>query len=154
MYLKSEYFLSNYKTSIHVSSPPHNKSSVAVYVSKSGMHPLSWCFLATLECGINMPARLLIFKLFSQQHALILHSVFIHSNIFDQKYQKFMFFRLQYAHFWALILVSIKFSMRHVYHFHKFFKQECLFRQAHLFCTLEYAGWSNFRIASLFLHAR
>ena len=85
-----------------------------------------------------MPARLLILKLFSQQHALILHSVFIHSNIFDQKYQKFMFFRLQYAHFWALILVSIKFSMRHVYYFHKFFQQACLFRPARLFCTLEY----------------
>ena len=85
-----------------------------------------------------MPARLLISKLFSQQHTLILHSVFIHSNIFDQKYQKFMFFRLQYAHFWALILVSIKFSRRHVYHFHKFFQQACLFRPARLFCTLEY----------------
>ena len=85
-----------------------------------------------------MPARLLIFKLFSQQHALILHSVFIHSNIFDQKYQKFMFFRLQYAHFWALILVSIKFSRRHVYYFHKLFQQACLFRQARLFRTLEY----------------
>ena len=84
-----------------------------------------------------MPARLLI-KLFSQQHALILHSVFIHNNIFDQNYQKFMFFRLQYAHFWALILVSIKFSMRHVYYFHKFFQQACLFRPARLFRTLEY----------------
>ena len=85
-----------------------------------------------------MPARSLILKLFSQQHALILHSVFIHSNIFDQKYQKFMFFRLQYAHFWALILVSIKFSRRHVYYFHKLFQQACLFRQARLFRTLEY----------------
>ena len=84
-----------------------------------------------------MPASLLIIKLFSRQHALILHSVFIHSNIFDQKYQKFMFFRLQYAHFWALILVSIKFSMRHVYHFHKFFQQACLFWPARLFRTLE-----------------
>ena len=93
--------------------------------------------VATLECGINMPARLLIFKVFSQQHALILHSVFIHSNIFDQKYQKFMFFRLQYAHFWALILVSIKFSRRHVYYFHKLFQQACLFRQARLFGPLE-----------------
>ena len=88
-----------------------------------------------------MPAHSLIFKLFSQQHALILHSVFIHSNIFDQKYQKFMFFRLQYAHFWALILVSIKFSMRHVYYFHKFFQQACLFQPARLFCTLEYLIW-------------
>ena len=94
--------------------------------------------LSTLEWGINMPAHLLIFKLFSRQHALILHSVFIHSNIFDQKYQKFMFFRLQYAHFWALILVSIKFSRRHVYHFHKLFQQACLFWQACLFRTLEY----------------
>ena len=85
-----------------------------------------------------MPARLLILKLFSRQHALILHSVFIHSNIFDQNCQNFMFFRLQYAHFWALILVSIKFSMRHVYHFHKFFQQACLFRPARLFRTLEY----------------
>ena len=90
-----------------------------------------------------MPARLLIFKLFSRQHALILHSVFIHSNIFDQKYQKFMFFRLQYAHFWALILVSIKFSRKHVYHFHELFQQACLFRQARLFRTLEYC---HFRI--------
>ena len=98
----------------------------------------SYHILLTLECGINMPARLLILKLFSQQHALILHSVFIHSNIFDQKYQKFMFFRLQYAHFWALILVSIKFSRRHVYYFHKLFQQACLFRQARLFRTLEY----------------
>ena len=101
----------------------------------------------TLECGINMPARLLIFKLFSQQHALILHSVFIHSNIFDQKYQKFMFFRLQYAHFWALILVSIKFSMRHVYYFHKFFQQACLFRPARLFRTLEQGGRNAFKDA-------
>ena len=84
-----------------------------------------------------MPACLLTFKLFVKQHAFILHSVFIHSNIFDQKYQKFMFFRLQYAHFWALILVSIKFSMRHVYYFHKFFQQACLFRPARLFRTLE-----------------
>ena len=97
-----------------------------------------------------MPARLLIFKLFSRQHALILHSVFIHSNIFDQKYQKFMFFRLQYAHFWALILVSIKFSMRHIYYFHKFFQQACLFRLARLFCTLEYSKFlKNFLIFSL-----
>ena len=43
----------------------------------------NWCCLATLVCGINMLARLSIFKLFSQQHALILHSVFIHSNIFE-----------------------------------------------------------------------
>ena len=93
--------------------------------------------MRALEFGINMPARLLILKLFSRQHALILHSVFIHSNIFDQKYQKFMFFRLQYAHFWALILVSIKFSRRHVYYFHKLFQQACLFRQARLFRTLE-----------------
>ena len=92
----------------------------------------------TLECRINMSARLLIFELFSRQHALTLHSVFIHSNIFDQKYQRFMFFRLQYAHFWALILVSIKFSRRHVYYFHKLFQQACLFRQARLFRTLEY----------------
>ena len=92
----------------------------------------------TLECGISMPARLLIFKLFSRQHALISHSVCIHSNIFDQKYWKFMFFRLQYVHFWALILVSIKFSRRHVYYFHKLFQQACLFRQAHLFRTLEH----------------
>ena len=42
--------------------------------------------LITLECGINMPARLLILKLFSRQRALILHSVFIHINIFDQTY--------------------------------------------------------------------
>ena len=49
-----------------------------------------------------------------------------------------MFFRLQYAHFWALILVSIIFSMRHVYHFHKFFQQAYLFWPARLFCTLEY----------------
>ena len=91
-----------------------------------------------------MPARLLIFKLFSRQHALILHSVFIYSNIFDQKYQKFMFFRLQYAHFWALILVSIKFSRRHVYYFHKLFQQACLFWQARLFRTLEYIRQSTF----------
>ena len=90
-----------------------------------------------------MPACLLIFKLFSRRHALILHSVFIHSNIFDQKYQKFMFFRLQYAHFWALILVSIKFSRRHVYYFHKFFQQACLFRPARLFCILEYVQQTN-----------
>ena len=95
--------------------------------------------IITLEWRINMPACLLIFKLFSRQHALILHSVFIHSNIFDQKYQKFMFFRLQYVHFWALVLVSSKFSRRHVYYFHKLFQQACLFRQARLFCTLEYA---------------
>ena len=90
-----------------------------------------------------MPARLLIFKLFSRQHALILHSVFIDSNIFDQTYQKFMFFRLQYAHFWALILVSIKFSRRHVYYFQKKFQQACLFRLARLFPTLEYTGCSR-----------
>ena len=64
-----------------------------------------------------MLARLLIVKLFPRQHAFILHSEkhFIHSIIFEQKCQNFMFFRLQYAHFWALILVSIKFSSRHVY---------------------------------------
>ena len=85
-----------------------------------------------------MPARLLIFKLFSRQHALILHSVFIHSNIFDQKYQKLMFFRLLYAHFWALILVTIKFSRRHVYYFQNLFQRAHLFRQVCLFRTLEY----------------
>ena len=109
------------------------------FAVKSGIPGVYWInFESTLECGINMPARLLIFKLFSRQHALILHSVFIHSNIFDQKYQKFMFFRLQYAHFWALILVSIKFSRRHVYYFHKLFQQACLFRQARVFHTLKY----------------
>ena len=100
--------------------------------------------LLTLECGINMLVLLLIFKLFSQQHALILHSIFIHSNIFDQKYPEFMFFRLQYVHFWPLILVSIKFSRRHVYYFHKLFQQACLFRQARLFRTLEYVKCSKF----------
>ena len=108
----------------------------------------------TLECGINMPACLLISKLFSKQHAFILHSVFIHSNIFDQKYQKFMFFRLQYAHFWALILVSIKFSRRHVYYFHKLFQQTCLFRQARLSCTLFcnfLQKWKNWK-THIFIH--
>ena len=42
----------------------------------------------TLEYGINVPARLLIFKLFSKRHALISYSIFIDINIFDQELPK------------------------------------------------------------------
>ena len=76
----------------------------------------------TLEYGINLPAHLLIFMLFSKQHALISYSILVHINIFDQRVLKIMLFRMKNAHFRVQIIASIKLSSWHVYCFYRIFQ--------------------------------
>ena len=77
---------------------------------------VKYLFTTTLECGINVLARLLIFKFFFQGACSYFALFLLFILTFWPKIPKIMLFRLQYAHFRPLICVSIKFSRGHVYY--------------------------------------
>ena len=119
--LAVEFFLFNPNKG-DILDPCHVQGGVA-YSPTSKEH-------CTLGSGINVLARLLIFKLFSQ----VAYSYFVqYSYLYEYLWPN----STKNYSLYDKICPSIKFSNRHVYCLYKVFQQACLFQQARSFCTLE-----------------